>query len=1514
MGNAQRKAAHHPSKGPYVPSSSAKKVHWDGPGLPAPPGKPILIPGEEDAQPDVVGIRWERSPSNGGSAIIGYHVEHRKMGSPHWVRSAPVLCTFPELTLSGLEPGWRYQFRIRAQNALGLSEPSELSDPLSVTLQRTASSAPRFDLDLRDCVALEGEQAEFEVIYAGTPLPKVSWFKDGFEIFSSRRTMITTDSGKSVLIIQRTSIDDEGEIKCSATNRAGHISTRAKLMIEAPPHVRLPRQYEDGLLFEQGETIRLKATNGGRPPPSITWYHNGEIIIVDQRHNFESITDNETILKIQDAKRQDRGEYTIRAINKLGEDVASFLVTVTDRPAAPGKTIVTSTLGRSVTLAWKEPDDDGGCKIGTYIIEYYRIGWDVWLKAVTCRQITATLNDLIEGSEYRFRVKAENPYGVSDPSEESDIIFIPDPKRGITEPNMRAKSASHRDIPRGRSERREVSFNEPAQRTRSLTREEASHREAMSAYERTASSQRLLASAQQQPQPPPRPSRADSRVTFALDTTSREKDEPKRQWSKELLPQPGELAILARGTSQQTAVVITPSFDDSGGRHRSFIESRSRSVSFSRDHSPSPLELEETTEIAIKERVESMTLRGQLSPPRTPRRRRSSGEIRDANNSLRTLRREDEETMLHGSSEFMLVLYPGEEDGQQHEASRIEKAAEAMRRDSREARNNQSVKQQSAVQVPEESEEEDLVPPPMSISLPELFSADHQVVEIFREAVSSTELLHERAMERFYKAVEAEKSQTKSQPKDVNNLKPPGEGEGYPLFSGRTRSVRRRLSNSGANATTWQLKRDRRRSSEGQAKVELLKTPQVPTVGMPLQNVSSDPNLPTSDEMLAQKNPEPWGLGGGLGDSAERLRRWHEPGMDLSNENSIAEMINKENFQNKQKDELLKLPDLNIREPMKVEEEYDEVAPDTGELLADDSIETSGVSSESESTDSEDLKQLKARIMAIPVVDEEDTYNPRGRMVVHSEHDVPPPVPPHRVPVVDVSPPIPDRRSMSPTNLTPASSNSAIVPKSILKKRTETEPVPTNQFGRPIPPEKPIRKSLPAYDDIGMDVASSKSLSNLDFTDETATLETTTAVPTSTPSLTTLSTTTAAPTPVTTTPTATAAPTVTTTPTTITSTTDADREKEAVISAGEAAVTKRRQMRQGSKTLSIEDAEEIKEEKMAVVSHYTEIVRQYSHPEFRQRSLSRDREQQQRRYTESPSESRVMSPVPSQPLTSNIHKERLPITPGKVITPIPPSVPLMGVPAKIITPIPPVLPTTPIKKAKPIDPSEQKARRGSLTNRSNEEASVSRGRSRKQEPTNEMTRRPGKSSVSDSRSSTPTRRPESRPQSRNESPMPRSRNVSRDRAPSVAGSRSSSTTRGGESRPSTGRQQTRGSSRPSSRSNSKDRSRANTPTAEKIERLQRALDGKNNRLRRASTKDETKQKEEKEKSTMLTIAAEKKVRNVFDYVMDVGLLLAALYVYLFKKEVLAIPIIALLLYRYIQQEISEWMPTWLKRR
>nr|CAD7256197.1 unnamed protein product [Timema shepardi] len=447
----------------------ASDSHFEVP--PAPPGKPSLAPGTPQNQPDLVTIRWEPPINDGGAPVTGtalsllrltarrlrdfrkldqnivtrdckcsmsnlspicYLVEHKRTGSPHWVRATPKPVTKPELTLSGLEPGWRYQFRVSAENSAGMSEPGELSEPLTVTLYRSGVSVPHFMLELKDTTALENEKVEFLVAFRGHPTPKVSWYKDGFEIFSNRRMRVVTEEEQSVLVIFQASFTDEGEIKCTATNRAGHSVTKAKLKLEgerAPPSIRLPRQYEEGLLFEKDEVIRLKVSVAGRPLPRVTWFHNGEQVTFGGRYEVNN-TDKTSSLRVMEARRADRGEYQVKATNRLGEDVASFLVTITDRPLPPGKAKVLMTLGKSVTLSWTEPDDDGGCKIGNYLVEYYRLGWNVWLKAATCRQMTTTLGDLIEGSEYKFRIKAESPYGVSDPSEESDVIFVPDPKRG----------------------------------------------------------------------------------------------------------------------------------------------------------------------------------------------------------------------------------------------------------------------------------------------------------------------------------------------------------------------------------------------------------------------------------------------------------------------------------------------------------------------------------------------------------------------------------------------------------------------------------------------------------------------------------------------------------------------------------------------------------------------------------------------------------------------------------------------------------------------------------------------------------------------------------------------------------------------------------------------------------------------------------------------------------------------------------------------------------------------------
>ncbi|XP_046606834.1 uncharacterized protein LOC124298633 [Neodiprion virginianus] len=1408
MGNAPAKAAY--PKSLAGAGNGGKKVHWSSPGLPLPPGKPILVPGSEETQPDVVSIRWERSPSNGGSAIVGYMVEHRRMGSPHWIRAAPILCTFPELTLSGLEPGWRYQFRVRAQNALGLSEPSELSDPLTVTLQRTATSTPHFDLELKDTVALENEQAEFIVQFSGTPLPKISWFKDGFEIFSSRRTRIATENSKSSLLIHQTALNDEGEIKCTATNRVGHISTKAKLILEAPPRIRLSRQYEDGLLFEQDETIRLKVSLAGRPLPSVTWFHDGEAIQQDLRHVVETM-EGESVLKIPDAKRADRGEYTVKASNKLGEDMSSFLVTVTDRPSAPGKANVTMTLGRSVTLSWKEPDDDGGCKIGTYIVEYYRLGWDVWLKATTCRQLTTTLGELIEGSEYRFRVKAENPYGVSEPSEESDVVFIPDVKRGITEPPLKGKSQSQREINKTK-EKREVSFAEPVQRTRSLTREEASRGDRNPSPEWTSTQQ--LSSG--------RLSRADD-PAFARRAGSRPKPKPDpplkaKRLSKQERIDTGDNLTLPKDTETLATLNVSNSRGNLnfgkqktlepvlGGRRSPFRDSRSRSVS--RERSPSPLlmpKIQESHEELLAATPHStssnLVLQKQKTFDSLPDTRPLKVGLRKQNTVDNILMspsspRENDESMFHGSSEFMLVLYPDENNHR-----------------SQEQNNAASIKEGQQVNM--EAEEDDLVPPPLSLSLPELFSASHEVVETLREAVSSTELLHERAMERFYHAVAVEeaelakrKAQTERRTGELAGLTGNASQKGevkirinsLEAIDGsspeRRASLRRKLSNSGVTSQiAWQAKRNRRRSSEGQTDTPAT----VNTRTNVLLDASSDPNLPTTIFVA------------GIPDQTERLHRWDSKNMPLTVE--ISEV-----------------PEADVSE----KEFYRD-----GKVVKEDevrSVETSEDEEveEEESSDSEDLKLLKARILAQPIIDEEDTYHPKGRPVQHISPDLPP-VPPHMIPILDISSSVPTRPvslPSSPTNL---------MPKSILKKRTETEVIPLNQFGRPVPPEKPIRKSLQPEESQVQQAPQQQTV--------TLRKKSLTSIPDEVKGA---------------------------------AISESDIDNSNVLSAAEVARNRRRQVRQTS-------LEEEAEANMAVVSHYTEIVKQHSSGQTVHPPLYLKREDLVKAALVGENEPPVVQSETKVLLKANgtlrdmaamgdVTKKSRSNLPDKTEAP-----------------------TTKREAVKDARKSADREDGGKVRRNS----VVSRG-STPAKDTKETTKR------------------ESRPSSRNESlaGVPRSRNVSRERRPSRPSSRTESRGVSQEkSVPQRGRVpsrttsedirssrdkslEKRKSSRPNSRSSSRDRFRPETPTEVKMGRLYQALGSRKYRPTRQYS----------DTVAELNADAERKVKSTMSYVTDLTLLAAAIYVYFLKSEILALPFIGLLLYRQIQEEIHRWLPKWWKHR
>lgn len=95
------------------------------------PGKPEVL----DIAKNKVTLVWAKPKHDGGSKIIGYYVEALKIPEDKWVRCNTSSQNVPreEYTVSGLDEGAQYQFRVIAKTGINISRPSEVSDPILVS-------------------------------------------------------------------------------------------------------------------------------------------------------------------------------------------------------------------------------------------------------------------------------------------------------------------------------------------------------------------------------------------------------------------------------------------------------------------------------------------------------------------------------------------------------------------------------------------------------------------------------------------------------------------------------------------------------------------------------------------------------------------------------------------------------------------------------------------------------------------------------------------------------------------------------------------------------------------------------------------------------------------------------------------------------------------------------------------------------------------------------------------------------------------------------------------------------------------------------------------------------------------------------------------------------------------------------------------------------------------------------------------------------------------------------------
>lgn len=142
-----------------------------------------------------------------------------------------------------------------------------------------------------------------------------------------------------------------------------------------------------------------------------------------------SIRQEKIVFTFKKTNRDNSDQYQISISNNEGEAKKDVKVNFVGPPAQPEGPLVVSDLFRDrCKLAWKQPKDDGGMPIKHYVIERQALSArGGWQEIGTTEACNFNCTDLEYKKEYKFRVRAVNKKGASEPLESAKNILAKDP-------------------------------------------------------------------------------------------------------------------------------------------------------------------------------------------------------------------------------------------------------------------------------------------------------------------------------------------------------------------------------------------------------------------------------------------------------------------------------------------------------------------------------------------------------------------------------------------------------------------------------------------------------------------------------------------------------------------------------------------------------------------------------------------------------------------------------------------------------------------------------------------------------------------------------------------------------------------------------------------------------------------------------------------------------------------------------------------------------------------------------
>lgn len=399
------------------------------------PGKPKGPLDVSDVTKNGCKLKWKKPEDDGGVPIDYYEIEKLDPFTGQWIPAGK--STEPEATITGLQEGKPYKFRVRAVNKEGESDELETDKPIIAKNPFDEPSKPGRpelrDWD-KDFVALEWAKPQSD---GGAPIEKyIIQMHDKAE--RGWQTVASVPGDRTNGRVEDVIEGHEYEFRIIAVNKAGQSepSDPSKSVVAKPRNLapRIDRKNLQKKILRSGQLLHIEADVKGEPAPTITWTKKEKTLKTEGRMKIEN-EDYKTTFIIQKIKRSDGGMYTVTAKNVNGVDTVEVELSILSKPSKPkGPLEVSDVTAEGCKLKWDKPEDDGGEPITGYAVERMDTETGRWVPVCITKTPEADVTGLNEGKDYLFRVKALNSEGESEPLETEIPITAKNPFREPDEP------------------------------------------------------------------------------------------------------------------------------------------------------------------------------------------------------------------------------------------------------------------------------------------------------------------------------------------------------------------------------------------------------------------------------------------------------------------------------------------------------------------------------------------------------------------------------------------------------------------------------------------------------------------------------------------------------------------------------------------------------------------------------------------------------------------------------------------------------------------------------------------------------------------------------------------------------------------------------------------------------------------------------------------------------------------------------------------------------------------------